>query len=840
MKRLAFNGGEISPSMALRADMDTYARSCSKVTNWNILATGGVTRRHGMHHLATTTEASSRLIPYVYSAEQTYLVELAPQAIRVRRAADAATIATFTPTEDNPWQFSDIARVSWLQINALLIILSPDNPPLQLKCDAAGSWNLTPFEFSTPPWQTEEYRDIELTLTPVSGGAYEPSYAPVLDEDGQPTAEVLPQDTEADTGDILRCSYYTERREAFEKAATAADDLEIISAITSSSNIQPGDKLAWRDASQQLDQLFICTKAWNGSNDFTAGFISPQNYPDNFDRADNSAGFEDVSAITALTAASSFQKGAKIRFRKGYWNLYTCIREFSGEDDFTGSTSPADYPKHFCRGIPIGQALPCGGKWQFYCSGTWTGTYEIRRNFESGALTGQWEHVGESISSIGATANNLITGNEEEKECYLRLFLTQVSFSVDADPAASFPPDYCQNRLIVQPYRHNMQLTTLADGTLDDTSPLVIPLSAPITTTDWSWGAFNTRYGFPTIAALHESRLILAATRTQPQTIWMSQSDDLGNFTTGDLDTSGMLLTMSTSTQAPICWMLSRNEVVMLGTMDAEWIIKTSNGSSGLTPANAKIFNQGRIGSMPIPAVSAADRVLFTERGGGRVYEYGYRYESDSYTSTDLTIFADHIAPNAGGITGGAVLKKPYPAVVFTTGSGQLLIMTYNTLHNVNAWHRYTTQGTVQSAAVLPNGTGPDRLFLITLRNGSRRIELIDQDPDAENPFADGLELYPYTSTLETTAFSAPDYQDRKHHTSQLQAFFSGSLPNPADITISTGGTYKHNDRLTLAPGWNPFTAAANWHLMPFIGIQVAGTSPCTILALQLGPQIST
>ncbi|MBQ7024874.1 MAG: hypothetical protein IJN29_14950 [Akkermansia sp.] len=842
MKRLAFNGGEISPAMSLRSDMDAATRSCSLVTNWNIHATGGISRRRGMRHLITTQEPNSRLIPYRYSADQTALIEIAPSALHIRNSDTAAIITTFTPDAETPWQYPDLTKITWLQINALLLILSPHTPVMQLECDDSGDWSFTPFHYISPPWQTEDYRDIELTLTPLSqiptsetnttlGTTYTPSYTPVEPDPEDDPAEILPEDTQAATGDILRASYYTTRQEAFQKAAEAASGLTILTALTTSSDIPLGQKIAWQDPEDTLDQHYICTKDWTGNTDFTTGYISPANYPDNFDRADSSAGFDTIEPITELSAGKSYKRGAKLIFRSGYYDLYYCIRPFSGTEHFDTSTNPANYPRHFTRGIPIGPAIPAGGKWQFYCSGTWYGTYEIRRNHETGALTEQWEHLGESISSIGSTANNLITGNEEQEECFLRLFLTQIRLLSPSDPTAGWPPDYCQNRLIVQSYRRNMQLTVLADGTLQDTSPIITPLTSPITTTDWSWCAFNSRYGYPALAALHESRLVLAATSTQPQTLWLSQSDDLNNFTTGDLDTSGIHLTMNTSTQAPICWMHSRHEVIMLGTMDAEWIIKPSTGGAGLTPQNARAYNQGNNGSMPIPAIAGADRVLYTERGGGRVYEYAYRYESDSYTSTDLTIFADHIAPGEQGITGGTILKKPYTSIIFTTASGNLLLCTYNTMHNVHAWHRYTTQGHIQSVAALPNGIGADRLYLITHRNNSRRIEIID---DTTETYLDALEQYPYTSTLETTAFSSPEHNDRKTKTATVEAYFLPPTPPPSSLQLSTGGTYKPNDRHTITPGWNQFTATANWRHMPYIGIKCTGPHPCTILAMQL------
>lgn len=342
MKRLAFNGGEISPAMTLRSDMDAAPRSCSLVTNWNILATGGISRRRGMRHLTTTQETTSRLIPYRYSAEQTSLIEIAPKKIHVRDSDSAAIIATFTPSAETPWQYPDLNKITWLQINSLLLILSPHTPIMQLQCDDGGGWTFSPFEFVSPPWQTEDYRDIELTLTPDSG-IYRPSYTPVESDDGD-TPEILPEDTQAATGDILRASYYTTRREAFTKASTASADLTTLTALTTSSNIPIGRKIAWQDPDDTLDQYYICTADWTGTNDLTPGYISPANYPDNFDRADSSAGFDPTTAITELTSGTNCKKGDKIVFRSGYYNLYYCIRPFNGSTDFRTSTSPRRLP----------------------------------------------------------------------------------------------------------------------------------------------------------------------------------------------------------------------------------------------------------------------------------------------------------------------------------------------------------------------------------------------------------------------------------------------------------------------------------------------------------------
>ncbi len=71
-----------------------------------------------------------------------------------------------------------------------------------------------------------------------------------------------------------------------------------------------------------------------------------------------------------------------------------------------GAVLPADYPGHFVRGLPIGDALPCKDNWEFYCSGGWYGSYEVRRSYDGPGLEREWETRGSSFSRLGAYAHH--------------------------------------------------------------------------------------------------------------------------------------------------------------------------------------------------------------------------------------------------------------------------------------------------------------------------------------------------------------------------------------------------------------------------------------------------
>lgn len=822
MKRLAFNGGEITPAMALRSDMDVFPRSCTNLTNFDVLATGGISRRKGFETIKQCDDnAPTLLIPFVYSDDIVYLIEIIAGHFYIYNAKTNEQVMDMP----NMFTASDIEnhKITWQQINSILLICTPSAPLWQIKLNNDFTWTLTDFQFKCPPWQTLDLRDHEISITPsTTKNRYTVSFNP---------AESATETTPA-YGDLLRASYYIPTQTA-DSGNIHTGTIKKLGALTNlgpESQYYAGDKFAVRST---FYTTYVCVKDFDGSIDFTPGFTLPENYmaagDERFIVAENIADLGAVPKIDGISATSTFKKGEKFMLCHGYWKFYTCIRNFIGSTDHISSQNyPENYPAHFIPGIACGNALPCRGTWKFHCTGTWYGSYEVRRCYDSADLTALWETLGESYSPIGSPENNILTGDEADEECYLRLFITKSRYLSDDNISAGWPAPSCQNQLIVSSYKHDMHLQNIGTQYMD-ISPIISELDSPYATNDWSWCAFNSRYGFPTLACVHESRLVLASTKTQPQTIWMSRTDDLNNFQTGKLDTSALHLTMSTTTQADICWLLSRGEVIMLGTEDGEWVISSSSGQ-GLTPTTARIINHGRVGSAHIPAVQAIDRVLYCERGSGRLYEYGFDWASNSYTSKDLTIFADHIASSSGGITSGTMQRKPYPRAIFTLANGSLALMTYNTHHEVNAWHRYTTNGKFESICALPNGTSEDKLYAIVNRNGTRYLECLSED----SPYIDAGQ-YDYTSTVSTTALWPPDADEQKTPTAPLDAYITTPTP-AANITVRTSESTpysKINHTGSLTPGWTHLIASSSWTNRPHFSLQITGPYPFTILALQ-------
>ncbi len=345
----------------------------------------------------------------------------------------------------------------------------------------------------------------------------------------------------------------------------------------------------------------------------------------------------------------------------------------------------------------------------------------------------------------------------------------------------------------------------------------------------WSFAAFRGVYGFPSLVDVFQQRLVLAATQAQPQTVWLSKTDDLNSFEVGKQDDSALALTLSTTTQNRICWLMAQSSRLLLGTADAEWTV--SGGQGVMTYANARADSHGFVGSSDVPALMATDKVLYVERGGGRVYQYGYDYESDGFVSRDLTVFADHVLADGGGCRGVAFVRKPEPRAVFVRRDGVLALMTYNSMHQVHAWHRYTTDGVFEGVAVLPNGDQADLLFALVSREDGRFIEVLAPGNEFQDP--GGRD---FVSVLETNALISLEAAGRRQHSGGVMFFFgSDALVDGVEVSID-GTRWDVLDRSPssfLTRGWHSLVADGCWNYDSMVGIRVSGNRDFNLLAIQ-------
>lgn len=90
----SFIGGELSPSLEGRVDIDRYASGLATCENFMVLPQGGVVKRAGFEYIADAKypDKKCRLIPFLFNDEQAYVLEIGAGYGRVYTQGGLVTI----------------------------------------------------------------------------------------------------------------------------------------------------------------------------------------------------------------------------------------------------------------------------------------------------------------------------------------------------------------------------------------------------------------------------------------------------------------------------------------------------------------------------------------------------------------------------------------------------------------------------------------------------------------------------------------------------------------------------------------------------------------------------
>lgn len=143
-----FTGGEISPTLAGRIDLDKYYKSCATAENVIIMPHGGLKRRDGLAKVTDTyINKYCRLEPFVFNITQTYLIAIATDYIHIYKdGVEMATIASPFTTQAMVDTFDTV------QTADTMLFTHEDLQPLKLVRQGSDtSWALSEIEFTNIP-----------------------------------------------------------------------------------------------------------------------------------------------------------------------------------------------------------------------------------------------------------------------------------------------------------------------------------------------------------------------------------------------------------------------------------------------------------------------------------------------------------------------------------------------------------------------------------------------------------------------------------------------------------------------------------------------------------------
>jgi len=733
MKRLkqllAFNRGVVSKIGLARIDIDRMQMSCEQMLNWIPRVLGSMMLRPGLGFLGNPqNNGFCRNVPFVFSADDTALVEMTTATMRVRiddqlvfRPTHTSQSSLGNPTFDvglSPWvDDSDVGGIvsaislGWVRLSGdgtnfgRIYQSFPVSGVFDEDVEHGFRINITHgsvlVKIGMSPGGDDLFEEQRLgrgvhsiAVTPPAGNLYV-----TIANETIYFAQVEECSVEGQTGSSFAGSELT--------LPTPWSDLDL-------------PFLRW---AQSADVMYFACKNGNTTGlsrnaeilkkverrgDGRSWSIVTYEPEDGPFKVQNTSGITlRPTALNGNTTLIAEQGGSQINFFDNvrHVNSYmgALFRIESQGQTVTKQISSADDWTNVIRVTGSGNAR----QFQIIIEGTFSATVKLQFAFSP---DGPWNDQGQTWTT---PVNTTYNDGQDDSIIYYRI-------GVDAG-------DYTSGTVTTTLVYANGSIEGICrvTGTINSATAQVAvlsPFGALDASKDWWEGAWSYKQGFPTAVELHEGRLAWAGN----DKIWMSESDSYEKFSdTTEGDAASIDKQIGAGPIRVIHWLLSMGRM-MIGTADNSANVAASK-MDGNNPLSARSSNFDEpLTPFNFNIKQSSPKAVFVDRTQQRLYEMVFNVETQDYSSIDLSIFAPDF--NEIGITQIAVQMKPDVRVHCVRADGSVGILVYDRLENVICWCEVTSPGAggvIEDVAVLP-GKVEDQVYY-TIKRGIGGLEPIDE-----------------------------------------------------------------------------------------------------------------
>lgn len=320
-------------------------------------------------------------------------------------------------------------------------------------------------------------------------------------------------------------------------------------------------------------------------------------------------------------------------------------------------------------------------------------------------------------------------------------------------------------------------------------------------TEDWRQGAWSNYQSWPSSVTFHDGRLWWAGL----DKVYGSVSDDFYNFDPETEGDSGPIVrSVATGPVEGIGWMLSLQRLIV-GTASSEVSIRSSSFDEPLTPTAFTARNASTVGSAEIQAAAVDSGGVYVQRNRTKVFELVYDVDTNDYGSRELTRLNQDVC--SPGVSEIAAQRQPDTRLWLVKDDGAVAVLLYDRADSVVGWCRLVTDGIVESVAVLPTGNKDDVYFVVqrTINGATKRyVEKLNTDSTTERWLCDAA--YNWTNGSPTTSVTGLTHLAGKTVT-VFSPSAGGFTVAPATYTVSVGGTITLSSAQTNLIIGLPYTA---------------------------------
>ncbi len=707
--QFSFSGGELSPRLYGRSDLQKYASGAECIENFIIRPEGGLMRRHGTRFAGCLRDnfRRGRLIPFVFSTVQAYVLEFGDGVIRVWKDGALVTLATRPVMA--------IAQTNPARVTVFGHGLVDGDRILVTGIRGMRALNNRAFTVTNADADSFALAGIDATAMPawVSGG----TVAKILEVPAPWREDELEGIVFSQSADVLYLVHpahppYTLTRSGHDAWTLAPlplgrgpfapqnpDDMRRLM-CSEVSGYEPGAQLTLRASMPHFTPAHVGSTMRLQELYLADPNVSPW------------APGETIAATPGLQVSSN-------------GHVYALADAGSGAQ--TGSVSPS-HTEGDAWDNPAGAANR--KKWR-YLHSRWAivrlDAWLDAKTMRATALTHLPAGLVPVARTITATAD---TGSGCRVTAPGHGFDEGDVVAIDGVPGPHGP-------------NGDWKITNVTPATFDlvggRTADNNLGSGTVRRFSTWLWadGAFSPARGYPSCVALHEQRLVFANTRAQPFGLWASASADFTNFLPGTRDDETIAYNIAANQADPVRWLTSASDL-LIGTLAQEFAAFGGGLGDPMTPSNTRIVPQSGEGAGGAQPVKVGLETLFVNRAGRRIVALASKPDAGGYTATDLTELAEHLT-RASPVTRLAWARNPLSVLWALRADGQVLSLTYRPEQQLYAWARHDFGGEVESIAVCPSANAAtDDLWMIVRRTidgqAQRFIEILAPPFEPSDP----------------------------------------------------------------------------------------------------------
>lgn len=722
----SFAAGELSPKMHGRYDTEIYKQGTKTMKNFVPLLQGPAKRRPGTYYAAdatTNTSDGSRLIPFYFGEEDSYVLEFSNGKIRffsqngqLMTATNAAnpyekTSTGITEAQTKTFDFTQSADV--------IYIVHPDFKPKQLArtIEATNAlraadnsvWTLTEVDFTDGPWDDVNTDNTKLVkVTAVTSSDY--AWADVDGVGVDTTANRFtlfghglmngmkirfPSGTGLTAGNLVTADSSSSSETPFPSCTTNTDpssldgtEYYIVNAQASSFQIASdagGSPLEFKLS--KLNNLRIdSVTIQNGGSGYSAGSLTAES-------STGGSAFAATYTVSggAINAINITNNG------RNYGNATIKISDTAG----TGAVL-----------IPvIGDASVV----------EWTGKLDLQKKViakDKDCTITASGHTFDADDDERLIRVNVFAGSEAEKTKGIRW--TWFKVTAVASGGAS--------------------LTATSQGEVG---------IVDVNTREWRMGILGGDNKWPSCVQIHQQRLVVGSSTQYPTTVWLSESGDFHSFapdskigiSTGAadsigqtimgeqiLDSNAISLTIDSDTVDEIYW-IAEGKKLALGTSGGVFNLYGSENNYTITPTNFSIIRDTSWEAADIKPVRIGNAMVYVQFNKRKLRVLTFSGEDVQYESREISYQADELVGKE--VKEIVYQKQPHSLTWCRFDDGTLATLSFEDTIEVVGWGRHeiagvngtetagvwsVQHGEVESMAVIPYD-GRDQLWMIIRRN---------------------------------------------------------------------------------------------------------------------------